>query len=203
MAVKIKRISLLGYSTTYPGEELYRDAYETAKAVAEAGYTVVNGGGTGVMEAASKGGKAGGGEVIGVTFYPKGATHFEGRDTHNPMDREIITENYLERTLKLLEIGEIYVIFNGGTGTISEFGMAWGMSRIYFGHHKPMVLYGNFWEKIIKTFEENMLLRPEELKVYEIATTPKETVEAIKRLQKRMKKVHDHGDLGSEKSFII
>jgi len=52
--------------------------------------------------------------------------------------------NYVERTLKLLELGEIYVIFNGGTGTISEFGMAWGLARLYFGNHKPMVLFGQF-----------------------------------------------------------
>mgnify|MGYP001225568310 CR=1 FL=1 len=71
--------------------------------------------------------------------------------------------------------------FNGGTGTISEFGMAWGLARLYFGNHKPMGLFGRFWEEIIEAFKKNMLLRPEEMRVYEIVETPEGAAEAIKR----------------------
>ena len=92
---------------------------------------------------------------------------------------EIKTKNYLERTLKLLEMGDAYVIFRGGTGTISEFGMAWGLARLYFGHHKPLILYGEFWNNIIKSFSQNMRIRPEELEVFRVVTSPEGAFRAL------------------------
>ena len=136
------------------------------------------------MRAVSEGAKAAGGTTIGVTFYPKDITNFEGRDPKNPLDQVIETKNYLERTLKLLELGDIYVIFRGGTGTISEFGMAWGLARLYFGHHKPLILYGDFWNEVIKTFEKHMRIRPEDLKVYQIVNSPQEAYKSIQNFEK-------------------
>ncbi|OGM68462.1 hypothetical protein A2985_01545 [Candidatus Woesebacteria bacterium RIFCSPLOWO2_01_FULL_43_11] len=78
-----------------------------------------------------------------------------------------------------MELGDAYVIFRGGTGTISEFGMAWGLARLYFGHHKPLILYGDFWNEIIREFERNMRIRPEDLKVYKVVNTPDEAYKAI------------------------
>lgn len=131
------------------------------------------------MLAASLGAKEGGGKVIGVTLYPKDMKNFEGKDPKNLLDKEIKTNTYVERTLTLMKQGQIYVIFKGGTGTISEFGMAWGLARLYFGHHKPLILYGKFWHKIIQVFKENMLMRPEELKVYKIVDNPEDVLQAI------------------------
>lgn len=178
----IRNITILGFSETKPGDELYQSAYETAKLLAEAGYTIVNGGGPGVMKAATEGAKAGGGKTIGVYFNPQGMTNYEGRDSSNPVDEKIVLPNYLERTLKLLELGDIYLIFNGGTGTISEFGMAWGLARLYFGCHKPLVLYGSFWHEILETIAKKMPLREEELKVYRIVTTPQEALVTVREL---------------------
>ncbi len=178
----IRNVTILGFSETKPGEALYQDAYETAKVLAEAGYTIINGGGPGVMKAASEGAKAGGGKAIGVYFNPKGMVNYEGRDPTNPADEKIVLPNYVQRTLKLLELGDIYIIFNGGTGTISEFGMAWGLARLYFGYHKPLVLYGEFWHDILETIARHMLIRDEELKVYRIVTTPQEALIAVREL---------------------
>ena len=100
------------------------------------------------------------------------------------MDQVIETKNYLERTLKLLELGDVYVVFRGGTGTISEFGMAWGLARLYFGHHKPLILYGDFWNEVIKTFEKHMRIRPEDLKVYQIVNSPQEAYKSIQNFEK-------------------
>ena len=135
----------------------------------------------GVMRAATEGAHAGSGQAVGICFNPVGMTNFEGRDLKNRVDKLIETPDYVSRTLKLLELGNFYVVFNGGTGTISEFGMAWGLARLYFGNHKPMVLFGRFWEEIIEAFKKNMLLRPEEMRVYEIVETPEGAAEAIKR----------------------
>ncbi len=176
---RIKKLAFLGFADAPPEDPLYKEVFAAAKFVAEKGFVVANGGGPGVMKAATLGAKAGGGKTIGVTFYPKDIALFEGRDPENTFDEEVVTKNYLERTLKLLEVGDIYVIFKGGTGTISEFGMAWGLAKLYYGHHKPLILYGQFWENIIAAFIANMRIRPEDLKVYRIARTPDEIIRHI------------------------
>lgn len=178
----IYNVTILGFSEAKPDEQLYQDAYEVAKILAQEGYTIVNGGGPGVMKAASEGARAGGGKTIGVYFNPKGMTNYEGRDPSNPVDKKIVLPNYLERTLKLLELGDIYVVFNGGTGTISEFAMAWGLARLYFGYHKPLILYGAFWHEILESIASRMLIREEELKVYRIVTTPQDALAAVREL---------------------
>ncbi|HUW24669.1 MAG TPA: LOG family protein [Patescibacteria group bacterium] len=178
----IKNVTFFGSSEVKPGSPDYDAAYQTAKLLAQDGFQIVNGGGPGVMRASSEGAKAGGGRAAGVSFNPKDMTHFEGRDPQNPLDQEIIVDDYVLRTLKLLELGDAYLLFNGGTGTISEFGMAWGLARLYFGHHKPLILYGAFWHEILEAFGRNMLIRPEEVRVYRIVTTPQEVLTEIRKL---------------------
>lgn len=184
---KIKQISYFGFADAAENDPLYQEAYECAKYLTGKGYVAINGGGPGTMRAVSEGAKAAGGRAIGVTFYPKDITNFEGRDSANPLDEEVKTKNYLERTLKLLELGDAYVIFRGGTGTISEFGMAWGLARLYFGHHKPLILYGDFWNEIIRNFEKHMRIRPEDLKVYKVVDTPEEAYRAIRTFDAALK----------------
>ena len=186
----IKNVTFLGSSQTQPGEKLYQDAYKAAAEVANAGYVVVNGAGPGIMRASTDGAKSVGGKTIGITFEPKDMMLFEGRDKNNRVDQLIVLKNYVERTLKLLEIGEVYIIFNGGTGTISEFGMAWGLARLYFGHHKPLILFGNFWYPILEAFAQNMKLRGEELKVYKIVDRVEDIVPTIKKFEEELGSNH-------------
>src|SRR3989338_2638539 len=183
-AKAIKNIAIFGHANTDNKDDLFRDVFKVSKRLAEAGYTVVDGGGPGVMLAASLGAKEGGGKVIGVTLYPKDMKHFEGSDPENLLDKEIKTDNYIERTLTLMKQGQVYVIFKGGTGTISEFGMAWGLARLYFGHHKPLILYGDFWQEIIFALTKNMYIRPEERMVFKIVSTPEQVIEAINEFKK-------------------
>jgi uncharacterized protein (TIGR00730 family) len=192
-ARSIQSVAIFGYADAPENGELYKSVVDVSCRLAEAGYTVVDGGGPGVMRAATMGAKAGGGKVIAVTFYPKNITHFEGRDPKNLFDKEIKTQSYVERTLTLMKEGQVYIIFNGGTGTISEFGMAWGLARLYFGHHKPLILFGKFWKEIIEVFKKEMLLRPEELKVFKIAETPNQVLDEIKDFEKEIQRgEHKH-----------
>jgi uncharacterized protein (TIGR00730 family) len=183
--MKIRRVTIFGYADSKETDIEYQDAYEIARLLADNGYEVVNGGGPGVMQASSRGAKAGGGRTLGVTFYPTEEDHmlqFEGRDPNNPLDDEIKTDSYLARTLKLIEEGDVFIVMNGGTGTISEFGMAWGLARLHFGHHKHLILYGSWWHAIMEAFGANMRLRPEELKVYHIVDSPIEAVDKVKAI---------------------
>lgn len=200
----IQHVTILGYADAPEDGRLYQSVFNVGKRLAEAGYVVVDGGGPGVMRAATLGAKEGGGKTIAVTLYPKDMTHFEGKDPENSFDKEIKTYTYVERTLTLMKEGQVYVIFKGGTGTISEFGMAWGLARLYFGHHKPLILYGKFWKKIIRAFKENMLLRPEELKVFKIVETPDEVLDAINEFEKEIERgEHNHHLQATKGDFSI
>ena len=184
--MKIDKVTFFGYADSRETDSEYINAFESALLLANAGYTIVNGGGPGVMRAATLGAKAAGGHVIGVTLYPAEQDEmlmFEGRDKLNSFDEEVKTDSYLARTLKLIELGDVFVIMNGGTGTVSEFGMAWGLARLHFGHHKHLILYGSWWHNILEAFGGNMRLRGEELKVYHIVDSPIEVLEKVKAIE--------------------
>lgn len=178
-AKTIESVTIFGYADAVENDSLYKSVVEVSKKLAEVGYTIVDGGGPGVMKAATVGAKLADGHVVGVTLYPKDMENFEGRDKSNLIDEEIKTDSYVERTLTMMKEGQVYVVFKGGTGTISEFGMAWGLARLYFGHHKPLILYGKFWKKIIDAFKKNMFLRAEDLKVFKIVDSPQGVLKAI------------------------
>ncbi len=199
-AKTIQQVAIFGYADSEEGDKLYDSVVEVCKDLAEAGYTVVDGGGPGVMRAATVGAKQAGGKVIGITLYPEDMPNFEGRDPKNLFDKEVRTLNYVERTLALMNEGQVYVVFNGGTGTISEFGMAWGLARLYFGHHKPLILYGKFWENIINAFKDNMKLRPDDLRVFKIVETPEQVLDAIKEFEEEISKGEHDGHMKTTKN---
>lgn len=180
----IRNIGFFGYSEAKENSRLYKQAFDVAKLLAENGYVIVNGGGPGVMYASTKGAEAAGGETISVTFSPKDAPGFEGRYLKNTTDKEIKTSNYIERMFKLFEHGDTYIIFQGGTGTLSEFATTWCLARLYYGYHKPFLLYGGFWKKIVTSLEQNLILRGNEERVYEIVTSPKAALKALQGFEK-------------------
>lgn len=184
----IKSLTFFGSSIGDPGDPNFDDAQIVAREVAKTGVTIIDGGGPGVMSAATLGAKDVGGKTIAVDYDPKFATTFEGASKKAVADKVYKEANYIERTRKLLELGDAYIIFNGGTGTISEFGMAWGLARLYFGHHKPLILFGYFWHYIIEEFRRRMRIRPEDLKVFTIAAKPTDVMKAIEAFDMQLTK---------------
>ena len=180
----IRNIGFFGHSEAKEGSRLYKQAFELAKILAKYGYTIVNGGGPGVMYASTKGAEAADGSTIAVTFSPQDAPGFEGVYLKNITTKQIKTSNYIERMFKLFEHGDIYIIFKGGTGTLSEFATTWCMARLYYGYHKPFILYGNFWKEIVCCLEKNLIIRGPEKKVYKIVNTPREALKAIASFEK-------------------
>lgn len=203
--MEIASVSFFGSSIGKEGEKNFDSAREVAKAVAESGRRIVNGGGGGIMLAATLGAKEGNGKTSVVYYTPELATRFEGKKAINYADQHFEETNYVLRTKKLLELGDAYIIFNGGTGTISEFAMAWGLARLYFGHHRPLILYGKFWKKIMKSFKKNMLVRPEEFKVFSIVNSPKEVLQTLSHYDELLHKSrHNHKTcIGVECSLFL
>lgn len=187
-AKNIDQVAIFGSAHTSSEGPLGRQVFEVCKELAEAGYTIVDGGGPGIMRAATNGAHAGNGKVVGITFKATKGMNYEGRDIENKFDIEIKADNYVERTLALLKAGQVYICFNGGTGTISEFGMAWGLAKLYFGHHKPLILYGKFWHNIIKAFVDNMMITDQEKDVYKIVDSPEGVLSALKEFEEEVEK---------------
>ena len=183
--MKIETAAILGGAEFKKGDKEYQDAFEVSKILAQGGITVFNGGGPGIMRASTQGAHEGGGRVISVTYYPEYQhANFEGRDQGNLFDEEIITDNYFARTQKLLEMGDIHIIFRGGSGTISEFGMSWALSRIHDGHNKPIILFGGFWRYIIESLQEYMYLRPGETKLYDVVDEASQITPLIEKYRR-------------------
>ncbi len=201
--VVFKKIAFFGDAAVLPESSYYQSAYHSAKKLAKLGYTIVNGGGPGIMDAATRGAESVEGNTESVTFYPEHATGFEGRYLSNVVDKEIKTKNYIERMFKLMEQSDMFLIFQGGTGTISELGTAWVLAKLYYGHHKPFILVGAFWRPVIGAMHDNLLIDAKEMDVFRIVDGIDQIVPKIKELETALNKVdHSHCRHCDESAFM-
>ncbi len=191
----IKNIAFFGDANISRADETYVAAFAVAEALAREGYVIVDGGGPGVMEAATNGAKKVGGKTVSVTFDPVSAPGFEGKYIGNVTDKEVVTTNYIERMFKLMENGDSFIIFKGGSGTISEFGTAWVLAKIYYGHHKPFILYGEHWIPIIDAIRANMNIDAKEYSVFEICKNIEEVLKTIQKFELKIA-TQDHSKDG-------
>jgi len=183
----IKNVTFFGDSAIPEGDAIYNSVWESAKFLAQKGYTIVNGGGPGIMKAATDGAESVGGNTIAVYWQPKLASFFEGKNLANVTDESETASNYIIRTLGLIEEGDAYVVCKGGTGTISEFGMVWCLAKLYYGANKPVILFGDFWDKIIETFQKYMNIDEMELSVLYQATTKEEILKILEEHEQKIK----------------
>ncbi len=191
----IKSIAFFGDADISEADETYIAAFDVAEALAKEGYVVVDGGGPGVMEAATSGATKGGGKTISVTFDPVNAPGYEGKYVGNVTDQEIVTTNYIDRMFKLMEYGDAFIIFKGGSGTMSEFGTAWVLAKLYYGHHKPFILYGEHWIPIIDAIRDNMNIDAKEYSVFEICRTKDEVLRTVQKFAMQIS-LRDHSQDG-------
>lgn len=180
----IKKIAIFGDSSAKKTDQHFKDAFETSKLLAENGYVIVNGGGPGIMLAATLGAKAGCGLVETVIVdEKKRPEHYEGRDADNIKlaDKVTITDDYPCRLNKLIESADAFVIFKGGVGTLSEVGMTWELAKFQFGKHEPLIFFGKQWEDVVKDIVKDLDFDSIEKRVYEIVLTPEEVLKTIEK----------------------
>ena len=168
-------ISVFGSSRPQPGDAEYQLAFDTGKLLAGAGFTVCNGGYGGIMEATAKGAKTGGGTTIGVvsSFFSV---------TANPyIDRTVVTEALTDRLLKLIELGDAYIILKGSTGTLLELAAVWEFINKGVIRAKPVVLIGNFWTPVLTTLRNELLYegKGELSSIVKVAASPEECVKIL------------------------
>ncbi len=122
--------------------------YETAeilgKSLASHGFDIATGGYDGVMKAALKGASGFHVQRIGITFEST------NRAGNNYITQEMEVESYFERLLKLIEIGDAFVVLPGGTGTLLEFATVWALKERKL-LNRPMIFIGEQWIEVIQT----------------------------------------------------
>ncbi|MFS8131294.1 MAG: methyltransferase domain-containing protein [Candidatus Dojkabacteria bacterium] len=123
----------------------------------------------------------------------------------NIVDSSTAESNYVMRTFGLIEKGDAFVVCKGGTGTISEFGLVWCLAKLYYGCHKPVVLYGDFWDELIEAFQKSMNIDEIELAVLHRAKTPQELHELVKSFEVMFAHCKLDGKRGdtNETAFLI
>jgi len=140
-----KIITIFGTGRAKSSDSAYKLAYETGKRLAEADFTIANGGYGGTMSAAAKGAVEAGGKTIGVT-----CSAFKASSANEYISREIVTDSLDERLETLTKIGRAYVVLPGGTGTLLELAKVWELkNKGFLEKHKPIILVGGYWKPLV------------------------------------------------------
>ena len=183
---KIIRVAFFGDAMVKKTDDTYLVAVETASLLAGRGnYIIVNGGGPGIMGAATEGAKKVGGKVELVIMNPKKEPdNYEGSDKNSLEYASKIykVDSYEKRLSKLIDIADAFVIFKGGSGTLSEVGMVWEMAKFEYGYHEPLIFVGKEWGKVVKSITENMGFENIEKRVVVTVETAEEVLRALARV---------------------
>lgn len=142
-----KFVTVFGSSIPKPGEEEYEVAYSLGLKLGEARLNVCTGGYQGIMDAVSKGASEKGGEVIGVTL-----------DIYNAIPSKFLTQEIkchtlFDRLKHLIEIGDAFIVLQGGTGTLVELALVWEYMNKNMIVEKPFACHSNLWKEITKLME--------------------------------------------------
>jgi len=178
----IKNVAMYGDAEALDGQRHFELARKTAKLLAENGFTIINGGGPGIMLAATIGAKEGKGRVeLSIVDKKNLPDNFEASSPLNLKLADKVYEmgNYENRLNKLIEIADAHVIFRGGTGTIAEVGLVWSKAKFDFGKHEPLIFVGKEWENIVPVIANDLKLETVEKEVYKLVNTPEDVLRAL------------------------
>jgi uncharacterized protein (TIGR00730 family) len=146
-------VSMFGSARVREGHPAYDAARETARLFARAGWSVVTGGGPGVMEAANRGAKEGGGISVGFNIdlpHEQFANHY--------LDLEVTFAHFYARKVMFVKAAEAFVIFPGGFGTLDE--LFESLTLIQTGKilDFPVVLFdSSYWDGLLDWMRAKLL----------------------------------------------
>ena len=167
-----KIVTIFGTSRARNGDNIFTLAMETGRLLAQAGFTIANGGYGGTMLAAAKGATEADGEIIGVT-----CSAFKSSRANKYVTREIVTGSLDERLDTLVKLGRAYIVLPGGTGTLLELAKVWELkNKGFLGTEKPIILLGGFWKPLVELIATD---DAESSGYVMLADEPKQAVEMI------------------------
>jgi hypothetical protein len=174
-------VSIFGSARVRPGEGPYEKAYAIAKGLAEKGYTVITGGGGGVMEAANKGAAEAGGRSVGLNI------ELPMEQKPNSFSNLKLSFRYFfVRKVMFIKYAQAYVCLPGGMGTLDELSEALTLIQTRKIRPFPVIMVGSsYWKPLVDWFKStmltNQLISPEDLDIFRILDDPEEVVREICR----------------------
>lgn len=179
-------VSIFGSARTKVDHPDYENARNVASLFASEGITVLTGGGPGIMEAANKGAKEGGGAKMSVGLNIE--LPFE--QSPNPYAGKSVTFNYFfVRKLMLIKYASAFIIFPGGFGTFDEFFEAITLIQTKKIMPFPMILVGSeYWGGLLdwlkKDVERCGFIGANDLDMIRLVDEPQEVLDIVKSFLK-------------------
>ncbi len=173
-------VTIFGSARCRPDDKYYRMAEELAGMLAREGYSVITGGGPGIMEAANKGAFEAGGQSVGLNIV----LPFE--QIMNPYTNIHINFRYFfVRKVMFIKYAMSYVIFPGGFGTMDELFESLTLIQTDKIKPFPVILVGSdFWGGLLNWIRDTMLkemkILQEDLAIFTVVDSPGDAVEIIK-----------------------
>lgn len=179
-----------GSARTTPDDPYYKDAEELAAKLAKKNFSIISGGGPGIMEASNVGAFKVGGKSVGLNIQ----LPFEQK--LNPYTTQSLNFNFFfSRKVMLTFASEAYVYFPGGFGTLDEFFEIITLIQTKKVEPIPVVLYGKeYWEPLVRFFEQDLLkkyktISTEDLELFKMVDTVDEAYKYITKEVKKIKNV--------------
>ena len=172
-------VSIFGSARLGEGNPIYEQARETARRFAQAGFAVVTGGGPGVMEAANRGCKEGGGLSVGFNIE---LPHEQGINAW--CDVSMTFKHFYARKTMFVKAAEGFVIFPGGFGTLDEQFEALTLIQTGKVLDFPVILVGSaHWADLLAWVGDELLreglISPEDVDLLHVTDDPDEAVRLI------------------------
>lgn len=148
-------IGIFGGARFNERSDFYHDAVKVCATLSEAGFSIITGGGPGIMEAANKGAKMGRGKSIGLNIL------LPQEQSPNPhLDINISFRYFFVRKLMFVKYSVGFVIFPGGFGTMDELFEALTLVQTKKIEGFPIVLYGkSYWQGLVDWIRSTLIPR--------------------------------------------
>jgi uncharacterized protein (TIGR00730 family) len=174
-----KGVSIFGSARTGPDDPQYRQAQETARLLAEAGFSIITGAGPGIMEAANKGARQGGGHSVGCNIelpFEQGANPY--------VDTLVNFRYFFVRKTMFIKYSQAFIIFPGGFGTLDELFEAVTLIQTGKIYQFPVVLFGrHYWAGLVRWLQTRVLLErkisPGDMDLLLLTDDPAEAAAAV------------------------
>jgi len=172
-------VSVFGSARVDEEHPAYREAREVGRRLAQAGFAVVTGGGPGVMEAANRGAREGGGLSVGFNI------ELPHEQRSNPyIDIGLTFKHFYARKTMFVKAAEGFVIFPGGFGTLDELFEALTLIQTGKVLHFPVVLFDSgYWRPLVEWIEHRPLaegmVSPEDVALLLLTDDASEAVEMM------------------------
>jgi uncharacterized protein (TIGR00730 family) len=138
-------VTIFGSARVGAGSVTYASARETARLFATEGFSVVTGGGPGVMEAANRGAQEGGGLSVGFNIV---LPHEQGMNPY--VDLGLTLKHFYARKTMFVKAASGFVIFPGGFGTLDELFESLTLIQTGVIQSFPVVLFdSDYWEELL------------------------------------------------------